>query len=200
MTNTPFLDFQAIKKSYSIEEMMTLTGLTYKKDGKSFRCSCPVHKGGPRSLVVSPTEKDDKGDSGVFFCHAAQVGGDRVALLAHVRDSKPYAVFKELAEKRPNDIKRAPIPAPARVPEEKEKEGGVERGFKPLPYLAFNDPTVLALGIPPEILEATGVGYAPRGLHRGRVAIPLRLADGTIAGYISIEANTSVQLPPRWAT
>lgn len=189
MGNVPFLDFQAIKKSYSIEEMMTFTGLTYKKDGKSFRCSCPVHKGGPRSLVVSPFEKDDKGDDGVFYCHAAQVGGDRVALLAHVRDSKPYAVFKELAERKPA----------VTVPEEKEKEGGVERGFRPLPYLTFDDPTVLALGIPPEILEATGVGYAPRGLHRGRVAIPLRLADGTIVGYISVEATTSVQLPPRWA-
>lgn len=191
MGNVPFLDFQAIKKSYSIEEIMSLTGLTYKKDGKSFRCSCPVHKGGPRSLVVSPFEKDDKGDDGVFYCHAAQVGGDRVALLAHARDSKPYAVFKELAERKPA--------APVTVPEEKEKEGGAERGFRPLPYLTFNDPAVLALGIPPEILEATGVGYAPRGLHRGRVAIPLRQADGVIVGYISIEANTSVQLPPRWA-
>lgn len=193
MGNVPYLDFQAIKRSYSIEEIMTLTGLQWKKDGAGYRTACPVHKGGPRSLAVSPGAKDDKGDDGVFFCHAADVGGDRVALLAHVRDSKPYAVFKELAEKRAT--------APAAQPEESQpaqEEGRGGRGFRPLPYLDCENPAVLALGIPPEIAKATGLGFAPRGLHRGRVAIPLRQADGAIVGYISIEATTVVQTPPQW--
>lgn len=194
MGNTPFIPFEEIKASYSIEQLMEMTGLAWKKDGKSYRTACPVHGGGSRSLVVTPDKNDDKGGRGCFYCHSAQVGGDRVSLLAHVRDSKPYAIFKELAEKR-----TAPPPSPPKESTPAQKEGGAERGFKPLPYLTFNDPAVLALGIPPEILEATGTGFAPRGLHRGRVAIPLRLADGVIVGYISIEANTSVQLPPKWA-
>lgn len=201
MGNVPFLDFQAIKRSYSIEEIMEMTGLPWKKDGKSYRCECPVHKGGKRALAVTPDALDDKGDAGCFYCHAAETGGDRVALLAHVRDCKPYGVFKELHEARPI-TKAEPSPAPATVPEEKAPEAGKEgkggRGFRPLPYLANDDPAVLAIGIPPEIAKATGVGYAPRGLHRGRVAIPLRLADGAIVGYISIEANTVVQTPPQW--
>lgn len=199
MSKVPYLDFQAIKRSYSIDEIMSMTGLPFRKDGKSYRCECPVHGGGKRGLVVSPNERDEKGDVGVFYCFGEKAGGDRVALLTHVRASKPYAVFKELAERRPAVPDLEPSPAPIKVPEEKEKEGGVERGFKPLPYLTFDDPAVLALGIPPEVAEATGLGFAPRGLHRGRVAIPLRLADGAIVGYISIEANTSVQLPPRWS-
>lgn len=188
MGNVPFLDFQAIKKSYSIEEIMSLTGLTYKKDGKSFRCSCPVHKGGPRSLVVSPFEKDDKGDDGVFYCHAAQVGGDRVALLAHARDSKPYAIFKELAERKPA--------APVTVPEEKEGGSSPERGFRELPYIEPAHPSVQALGFPPEIADALGLGYAPRGHHKQRIAVPLRLADGRLVGYISLGGD--VLLPPKW--
>lgn len=194
MGNVPFIPFEEVKAAYSVEELMEMTGLKWKKDGKSFRASCPQHGGGPRSLVVTPDKNDDKGGRGCFYCHASEQGGDRVSLLAHVRNSKPYAVFKELHERKPS--------APQPVPEESQpaqKEGAAERGFKPLPYLTFNDPAVLALGIPPEVLEATGLGFAPRGLHRGRVAIPLRLADGVIVGYISIEANTSVQLPPRWA-
>jgi hypothetical protein len=197
MGNVPYLDFQAIKRSYSMEEIMALTGLAFKKDGKSFRCSCPVHKGGPRSLVVSPAEKDDKGDTGVFFCHAANVGGDRVALLAHVRDAKPYGIFKELAESRPAETPKAPPPAPATVPEEKEKEAR-GTGLPPLPYLESDHDAVRAMGFRPDIAKALGIGFAPRGLHKQRLAVPLRLADGRLAGYLSIPATTSVQLPPKW--
>ena len=177
-----------------------MTGLPFKKDGNSFRCECPMHGGGKRSLVVSPTETDDKGDPGVFYCFGEKTGGDRVALLAHVRDSKPYAIFKELHEKRPQIVQET---IPVTVPEEKSeksdaKEWSGERGFRPLPYLDFENPAVLAIGIPPEVAKATGTGFAPRGLHRGRVAIPLRQADGAIVGYISIEATTVVQTPPQW--
>lgn len=194
MGTTPFLDFQAIKKSYSIEEIIGFTGLTFKKDGASLRCECPVHKGGKRSLVVTPNEADEKGDPGVFFCHSEKVGGDRVALLAHVRDSKPYAIFKELAEKRTT----APASQPEERPDDRPKEGEGGRGFRPLPYLQAQHDAVKAMGFEPETAQALGVGYSPRGLHRGRIAIPLRLADGTLAGYLSIEVNTSVQLPPQW--
>lgn len=197
MGKVQYLDFQSIKRSYSIEELMQLTGLPFKKDGKSYRCQCPVHKGGDRSLVVTPSEKDEKGDDGVFYCFGEKAGGDRVAMLAHVRDSKPYAIFKELNEARPHAEQKPPT-VPITVPEEKSEGGGAERGFKPLPYLTFDDPAVLALGIPPEVAEATGLGHAPRGVHRGRVAIPLRKADGAIVGYISISATTVVQTPPKW--
>lgn len=188
MGNVPYLDFQAIKRSYSIEEIMSMTGLPFKKDGKSFRCECPVHKGGKRGLVVTPDEQDDKGDAGVFYCFGAKSGGDRVALLAHVRDSKPYAIFKELAERKPA--------APVTVPEEKEGGSSPERGFRELPYIEPAHPSVQALGFPPEIADALGLGYAPRGHHKQRIAVPLRLADGRLVGYISLGGD--VLLPPKW--
>jgi hypothetical protein len=36
---------------------------------------------------------------------------------------------------------------------------------------------------------------ANRGIMRGHVAVPIRLQDGTLAGYIGI---TEAKLPPRW--
>lgn len=197
MGKVPFLDFQAIKRSYSIEEIMRMTGLPFKKDGKSYRCKCPVHGGGSRGLVVTTGEADDKGDPGVFYCFGSETGGDRVALLAHVRDSKPYPVFKELAEKRPTEIEQESAPAPATLPEEKEEGGGDGRGFRPLPYIDPNHQAVSALGFLPEIAKALGVGWCPRGHHRGGVAIPLRREDGRLVGYISL-ADGIVKMPPQW--
>ncbi len=46
-----------------------------------------------------------------------------------------------------------------------------------------------------EDAERIGVGYAKRGVMRGTVAIPVRLDDGTLIGYIGIE---DAVLPPRW--
>lgn len=198
MSKVPFLDFIAIKRNYSVEELMERTGLSFKrtKTGE-YRCECPVHKGGDRALVVNLYAKDEKGDEGVFFCHAAQVGGDRVSLLAHVRDSKPYAVFKELHDARPlAEPSSATVPEEKLPPRETEGEGG--RGFRPLPYLQAEHDAVQAMGFQPETAQALGIGFSPRGFHRGRVALPMRTADGTLIGYISIEANTSVQLPPKW--
>jgi DNA primase len=199
MSKTPYLDFQAIKQSYSINELMDMTGLKFKKNGKSYRCECPIHQGGERSLVVSPDVKDDKGDLGVFFCHASNQGGDRVTLLAHVRDSKPYAIFKELAERKGTavDYQKTTVPIVPTIPEEKESITKGERGFQPLDYLQAVHPSVQALGISPDVARLLGIGFAPRGYHRGCVAFPVRTADGILAGYIGLDGQ-SVRLPPGW--
>jgi DNA primase len=189
MSKVPYLDFQAIKLSVSITEIMEMTGLPFKRDGKSFRCECPVHKGGPRSLVVTPDQGDEKNDPGVFYCFGEKVGGDRVALLAHVRDSKPYAIFKELAERKPT--------IPVTVPQEKEQKPRAERGFQPLDYLQAQHPSVQALGISPDVASELGIGFAPRGFHRGCVAIPVRSDDGRLSGYIGFDGS-SLRSPPKW--
>ena len=46
-----------------------------------------------------------------------------------------------------------------------------------------------------EDAERLGWGYAPRGVLRGKVAIPIRTDDGTLCGYVGV---TEVALPPKW--
>jgi hypothetical protein len=46
------------------------------------------------------------------------------------------------------------------------------------------------------VAQALGIGYAPRGVLRGTVAVPLRKADGAIAGYVGLTEIT--KLPPKW--
>lgn len=213
MSKDEWLDFPGIKRRYSIEEIMDMTGLPWKKDGKGYRCECPVHRGGHRTLVVTPGHPDEDGDPGVFCCYSdpkstpkKPVGGDRVALIAHIRGTgKQWAIFKELDEKRPAGQKpdrpkgkSNNIPVPEEKPVTNRDNEGGERGFRPLPYLQHENETVQAMGFQPETAQALGIAFCPRGVHRGRIAIAIRTEDGTLAGYLSIPADTSVQLPPKW--
>jgi hypothetical protein len=52
-----------------------------------------------------------------------------------------------------------------------------------------------AVGFDPETAKALGIGYASKGLMRGTVAVPIRLEDGTLTGYLGI---TEAKLPPKW--
>ena len=64
-----------------------------------------------------------------------------------------------------------------------------------LDYLQHDHEAVDAVGFDPETAKALGIGYAAKGLMRGTVAIPVRLADGTLAGYVGV---TECKMPPKW--
>ena len=65
----------------------------------------------------------------------------------------------------------------------------------PLTYLEADHEAVTAAGLDPEIAELIGAGYAPRGTMKGTVAVPVRLADGTLVGYLGI---TECLTPQKW--
>jgi hypothetical protein len=192
---TPFLDFKVIKQKVGILRIAEHAGLTLKPAGQGkYRCECPVHKGDKRGIAIDAQELDQDGIPGVFKCHASgEPGGDAIGLYAHVTGKRQYAAAKELAEafKVFADTSKE-----VQKPEEREKGSSEERGFRELPYLQPEHPSVTALGIPPEIAKALGLGYSPRGHHKQRVAVPLRLADGQLVGYISLGGD--VLLPPKW--
>ncbi len=66
---------------------------------------------------------------------------------------------------------------PVTVPE-KEKAG-----FNPLTYLQPEHPAVQGLGVSAETASFFGAGFAPRGILRGRLAIPIHDRDGTLMAY-----------------
>lgn len=114
------------------------------------------------------------------------------------RPTHHIAVAKAHAPHLLGEATKEATPPPLPVPEEKKDEGGSgERGFRPLPYLQADHPAVSALGFPPEIASAAGIGWAPRGYHRDGVAVPLRTENGLLLGYISL-SESGVKLPPKW--
>ena len=74
-----------------------------------------------------------------------------------------------------------------------QKPEAPEGLLKVAEYLEHGHASVLALGLTEDLATALGVGYAPRGVLKGRVLIPMRTADGTLSGY----AGFSETLEPK---
>lgn len=172
------VDFQRLKSRMTIEQAVSLLDLDLKPKGDQMRGACPVCEGSnERALVVTPKK-------GVFYCFHAQKGGDLIELASHVKG----VPVKEAAEWLAGDT------APPKKAKE-EKTARVADGFQPLDYLDPNHDAVIALGFEPEDAERLGIGYAPRGVLRGTVAVPVRTADGTLRGYLGC---TDAILPKSW--
>lgn len=177
-----FLDFEAIKADYPINRVVDLLGLQMRMKGASWRGKCPVcESDGDRNLVITP-------DKGVFYCFSAESGGDQLALIAHVRGCSVKDGAQWLVGDQAHQAPTKP----------KEKTVTALDGFKPLDYLVADHPAVEALGFDSDVALALGIGYAPRGILKGTVAVPIRRPDGAIAGYIGL---TEIEkLPPKWET
>jgi DNA primase len=176
----PYTDFKTLKERFTIEKTAELLGLQLKRSGDALRGPCPAcQSGGERAIIVTPGK-------GVFFCFAAREGGDLIQLAAHIRkcDVKDAALWLDgsSGDKRP----RASAPA---------EKGTAQETLAPLGYLEHDHVAVEALGFAAEDAAALGIGYAPKGILRGTIAIPIRLENGVLAGYIGI---TEAKLPPRW--
>ena len=55
---------------------------------------------------------------------------------------------------------------------------------------------VSRFGISAELCEATGIGLCTKGINRGKLAIPVRLEDGTLIGFIGVSGDVSA--PKKW--
>lgn len=172
------VDFQQLKSRMTIEQAVSLLDLDLKTKGDQMRGACPACEGSSeRSLVVTPKK-------GMFYCFHAQKGGDLIELASHIKGIP----VKQAAEWLAGDT------SPPKKAKE-ERTNRVDGGFKPLDYLVHDHEAVVAIGFEPQDAEKLGIGYAPRGLLRGQVAVPVRLADGTLAGYLGIQ---EAKLPPTW--
>lgn len=193
----PFVDFKALKQSVSIERAAQLLNLKLHKSGQQLRGQCPAcQTDDDRSLAITPGK-------GLYFCHAAQVGGDCISLVAHVLDLS----MRDAAEWLQDTL---PATAGTTVPQ--KPEGGANRPnpqraaespptFDPAAYaakLAYND-EVRALGIAEDDAKRLSIGYANRGYLQGRVCFPVRDEQGNICGFIGWN-GTDIKVPKQWLT
>jgi len=168
------LDFSEVKSRVTIEDAISILGLVVKPEGHQLRGHCPCSEGGGlRNLVVTPAK-------GVFYCFTAKKGGDCISLAAHVRGIT---------------VKEAAVLLDGKKAAEPEKKNG-EESFQPLTYLDATHELVIALGFTPEVCEAVGIGFAPKGSMRGNVLIPVRLPTGHLVGYVGVQGE--VTLPKEW--
>lgn len=187
------IDFQAIKQQVKVEDVISMLGLVLKPNGDSFRGKCPAcNSSNDRALAVT------KGKG--YYCFAQQRGGDVIALVSHVRGIGARQAAQEIADHFrldhfPDAGKKVTVP---QEPTSNEKPTATaDKGnssFGPLTYLVYEHDQVQSLGISADTAKALGLGYAPKGLMRGKVAVPL-YRDGTLAGYLGIPEGTNVTVP-----
>ncbi|MGX7894391.1 CHC2 zinc finger domain-containing protein [Tsuneonella sp. HG222] len=178
----PYLDFAAIKEDHTIESVADRLGLELKKNGAQLRGPCPSGKGGERALVITP-------EKGAWYSFGLNKGGDCISLVSLVHGLSPKdAAAWIVGDQQPEKKK----------PEAAEKERAAEEpseGFKPLEYLVSDHDAVTALGFDPTFAASVGIGYAPRGVMRGTIAVPVRSSKGKLLGYIGV---TDAKLPSNW--
>jgi DNA primase len=165
-----FIDYGELKTRVSIHD-----AIKNKPAGNQLRGFCPACKaGGDRALVVTP-------DKSLFYCFNAKIGGDQIALVAHLQGLKTNEAANWLAGTVPQNktaTKQSDTTPPAPP---------TKTAFDPETYAKRLDPAHAALaplGISPEILKAFNAGYAGSGTNRGRLALRLDDRQGRCVGFI----------------
>ena len=177
-----YIDFATVKETVSIEQAVQKLGLKVSKSGSQLRAACPTCKsGGDRALAITPAKN-------LFYCFAAQEGGDQIQLAAHIRGESAKDAAAWLAG-------TVPVQETVQNSTVSKNHTSDGPGFQPLDYLDASHMAVEAVGFDKESAEVLGIGYANKGIMRGTVAVPIRLSDGTLAGYIGI---TEAKLPARF--
>ncbi len=170
----PFIDFQELKGRVDLQAACSFLQLDLRSNGKQLRGPCPAcQAGGERSLVVTP-------EKGAAYCFAAKQGGDVIWLTSHIRgvSQKEAALLLQEAfgGSRPANGKSAVAgTVPANSP--------TERALQPLSYLQADHEKLVGLGVLPETARHFECGHAPKGILRGKLAIPVHDRDGRLVAY-----------------
>lgn len=166
-----FVDFAEVKERCSIVDAVALLSLKCTEERQQLRAPCPVCGGGPRAIVITPAKN-------LFHCFPSKAGGDQIALVSHVKGVSQ----KDAAGLMLGAETKGTVQSTSTV----QSTGTVQDHFPPLDYLEADHVTVEALGLSQETAEALGIGYAPKGMMKGYIAIPIRLPTGELTGYIGI--------------
>lgn len=172
-----FVDFAALKERVAIDDVLSDLGLQMKHHAGQWRGPCPTCKtGGNRALVITP-------EKSAFYCFGGRNGGDVIALVAHIRGLSMKDAGLELARMtgKGSGAEDHPSVRGDTVPEERNK--GDARSLQPLAYLQPDHELVAKLGLSHDSCEQFGAGYAPKGIMRGRLAIPIHDLDGNLVAY-----------------
>ena len=182
------VDFAAVKARVTYNDVLRFLDLHGKRVGEQLRGKCPAcDTDNDRALVLTAGRG--------AYCHAAKGGGDVIWLVSHVRGIGVKEAAQQLAEQF-GIVPQEPAP-PAPMPVSKESKTpapNVPTSLAALAYLVHDHEAVKALGFSPEMAKRLGVGFANKGLMKGRVAIPL-YENGTLAGYVGVAPGADAKLP-----
>ena len=165
------IDFAELKSKVPIEQVLQLLGIAFKRHANQLRGCCPIHKGtDQRGFVVTPSK-------GLWFCFGGCGGGDQIKLVSKMRDCDAKTAAQWIADSTGTIPQNTTVPRKGTVPQEQKAE------FNPLTYLEASHESLAGLDVAASTFEAFGAGYAPKGILRGRLAIPIHSRDGVLLAY-----------------
>lgn len=169
------IDFQAVKANAPIKDVaLTLLRFECVTEGDTLRSACPqCAPRNPRAIIITP-------EKNLYYCFTKKGGGDVISLVAHVQGISQRKAAELLAELYLH---------------KEERKADTAGPLQPLDYLDAEHHLVSEIGFSRDVCEKVGIGYASKGLMRTHVALPIRMPDGTLVGYIGVKA---AQLPPKW--
>lgn len=211
-----FVSFRAVKDRVSIKAILDHYGLLERlvpRGTDTLSGSCPIHGGNhPNQFRVSPS----KNCWNCWNCFGPCAGGnildfvsqrERVSLSEAARLIDQWFPEKTAtAPSQPNRLaKQRPPPkarsdageAPQREnmpPDAPDSRAGQENPVLPFERLKNLDFGHAALrgerGFDPATLEHFGVGYCTKGMHKGRIAIPIHNQAGQLVAYVGYDLAT----------
>ena len=172
MTNA--IDFAELKQRVSIERAAEMLGIKLAKSGPQLRGPCPICKaGGDRAFVITPAK-------GLYYCFGAcGKGGDAITMAASLRSCSLREAAEFLSGRSPASSQSPRVNGSRND----SPQPMAEKGLRPLDYLQASHEAVQALGVSPETGGHFGAGFAPKGIMRGRLAIPIHDRTGVLLAY-----------------
>jgi len=175
---TAFVDFDELKRTVKIEDVVKWLGIQTKTASNGqLRSICPIcQKGSDRTFVVTPSK-------GLYFTFDGCGGGDIIKLVASVKKIGTKEAATEIQAQfcatggTVNRTVDRTVTVPGTAPQNEKGQ------LKPLDYLEATHELVQALGVSPETCQHFAAGYAPKGILRGRLAIPIHSKDGVLLAY-----------------
>jgi len=167
-----YIDFADLKSRVSIVDAVARLGITLRPSANGqLRGQCPIcHADSERGFVITP-------EKNLFFCFGKCGGGDQIKLVSLVKGigAREAALFLQ--------GETSSVTTVTTLPQEQKA------GLNPLTYLEASHAAVRALGVSPETAALFASGFAPKGVLRGRYAVPVHGKDGTLVAYVGIAVS-----------
>ena len=177
---TQRIDFAVVKEQASFSAVLDRYGIKHQNSHGRASVLCPFHDDHKPSLSVDFEQK-------LFHCFSCEEKGSILDFVAKMEKVTLFEAARMIADwcgltangKRSLDF-------PVKSAEEVNRPLGFTLQLDPThPYLAER-------GLTPEIIDTFGLGYCGKGLHNGRIAIPIHDASGNLVAYAGRWASDGV--------